>query len=256
MNKTKHPALFRHIEGLQGDRPWGTMLDAGTGVKSIRWLASLPTEKWTAVAGSIGEADRARDSVKETLRPQDQVVSGNWADPQLLSGDVFDTVLADYLLGAVEGFSPYFQSYLFMRLRPMTRSVLYVKGLEPYVPGARPETKAECLVWEIGRFRDACILLSGGRPYREYPAPWVVDHLQRAKFKVRNIEHFSIRYKEKFVNAQIDLCAPGLEKLADRPLATSLAARGEALRAEALEMIEGEGGLTAGRNYVVAAEPI
>ncbi len=256
MTERKHSALFRYIERLQGERPWGAMLDAGTGVNSIRWVAGLATERWTAVTCSAGEADRARDAIKDAQRPQDRIVLGNWADAGLLKGELYDTVLAGYLLGAIEGFSPYFQSYLFARLRPVTRGALYVTGLEPYVPTARPETRAERLVWEIGRFRDACMLLAGNMPYREYPAPWVVDHVQRAGFTVRNVKHFAIGYKEGFVNAQIDMCAPGLEKLADRALAQALTERGEALRAEALDLIGEEGALRACRNYVVAAEPV
>ena len=256
MTGQKHSALFRYIERLQGDRPWGAMLDAGTGVNSIRWVAGLATTRWTAVTCSAGEADRARDAIKGAERPQDRIVLGNWADAGLLKGEVYDTVLAGYLLGAIEGFSPYFQSYLFTRLRPVTGRALYVTGLEPYVPYDRPENRAGRVVWEIGRFRDACMLLAGNRPYREYPAPWVVDHVQRAGFVVRNVKHFNIGYKEGFVNAQIDMCAPGLEKLADRALAQALKARGEALRAEALGVIGAEGALRACRNYVVAAEPV
>ena len=49
---------------------------------------------------------------------------GNWVDPNLLKGAQYDTVLADYLLGAIEGFAPYYQPYLFKRLRPLTRKML------------------------------------------------------------------------------------------------------------------------------------
>ena len=256
MKDRKHSALFRHIEGLHGERPWGAVLDAGTGVNSISWVASLETERWTAVSGSAGETELARQAVGTALRPQDRVIQGNWAEADLLKGEIYDTVLADYLLGAVEGFAPYFQTYLFTRLRPLTRGALYVTGLEPYVPTARPETRAGRLLWEIGRFRDACMLLAGNRPYREYPAPWVVDQLQRAGFAVRNVKHFAIGYKERFVNAQIDMCAPGLETLADRALAQALKEHGEALRVEAVALIKEEGALRACRNYVVAAEPV
>ena len=250
-----HSTLYRYIESLHGERPWGAMLDAGTGVNSIRWVSGLTTERWTAVTGSAGEAARARNAIKAALRQQDQIVLGNWADAELLKGEIFDTVLADYLLGAVEGFAPYFQPYLFTRLRPLTRNALYVTGHEPYVPATRPETRAGRLLWEIGRFRDACVLLAGERPYREYPSPWVVDHLQQAGFAVRNVKRFDIGYKERFVNAQIDMCAPALETLSDRALAQALNDRGEALRAEALDVISAEGALRSCQNYVVFAEP-
>jgi len=256
VKKKKHSALYRHIEQLQGARPWGELLDAGTGTNSIRWVQALPTESWTAVTGSTGEADLVRGAVNGALRPDDRIITGNWADAQLLKGRVFDTVLADYLLGAMEGFAPYFQSYLFKRLRPLTRGRLYMTGLEPYVPTARPETKAARLVWEIGRYRDACGLMAGNMPYREYPSGWVIDHLKRAGFAVQNIKHFDVGYKNLFVNAQIDISARGLEALADRDLAKALKGRGEALRAEALEVIREEGALRACRNYVITAEPV
>lgn len=244
------------MERLQGERPWGAVLDAGTGVNSLSWVAGLATERWTAVTASNGEARWVGEAIAVAKRPQDQIIEGNWADPALLKGEVYDTVLADYLLGAIEGFAPYFQSHLFARLRPLTRRTLYVTGLEPYVPTLRPDTEAGRLLWEIGRFRDACVLLAGHMPYREYPAQWVVDHLPRAGFAVRAVKHFKIGYKKRFVNAQIDLVAPGLENLEDRALAEALKARGEALRAEALEAISAEGALRHCRNYVVVAEPV
>jgi len=256
MKVRKHPRLLRYIQRLQGDRPWGTLLDAGTGVQSIRWVADLGTEQWTAVSASPQHAERVRKAIKGAQRPNDRIVLGNWVDPDLLKDEVYDTVIVDYLLGAVEGFAPYFQAYLFSRLRPLTRKTLYLKGLEPYVPTMRPDNNAGRILWEIGRFRDACVLLGNDQPYREYPASWVVDHLNVAGFTVRKVKHFDIRYKKLFVNAQIDVCAPILEKLADRKLAVALKARGEALRAEALDVIRAEGALCSGRNYVIAAEPV
>ncbi|MEO1041745.1 MAG: class I SAM-dependent methyltransferase [Pseudomonadota bacterium] len=255
MAERKHSRLYRYIEQLHGDRPWGAFLDAGTGTNSISWVAELKTERWTAVTGSAGEADLAKSAIGAAQRPQDQIVLGNWADTGLLKGDVYDTVLADYLMGAVEGYQPYFQPYLFKRLRPLTRGTLYATGLEPYVPTPRPETRAGQMVWEIGRFRDACVLLKGGMPYREYPAPWVVHQLQGAGFTVQSVKHFSIGYKDIFVNAQIDIATRRLDFLTDRTLAQALNMRGEALRAEALALIKDEGALRACRNYVIAATP-
>ena len=254
MNAKKHPPLFRYIQTLHGRQPWGSVLDAGTGLQSIHWMADLETESWTAVSAAPSHAEPLRKALGSKIRDQDKIVIGNWIDGNLLKGEVFDTVIADYLLGAIEGFSPFFQPFLFRRLRPLTGKTLYVKGLEPYVPINRPETKAGQLIWEIGRHRDACVLLGGDVPYREYPAQWVVDQLKIAGFSVQNVKHFDIRHKARFVNAQIDLCLPGLERLPDRDLAQALKARGEALRAEALAFIEAEGALGFGQNYVIAAE--
>ena len=256
MKEHKHSALYRYIEDVHGKRPWGAFLDAGAGINSIRWVAGLSTKRWTAVTGSTSEADLVRKAVEAMKRPQDQIIQGNWVNDQLLEGETYDTVLTDYLLGALEGFAPYFQPYLFSRLRPLTRKMLYVTGLEPYVPISRPVTKAGSLVWEIGRFRDACVLLKGGTPYREYPSPWVVDHVKAAGFNVLDVKNFNIGYKESFVNAQINISLHGLDTLADHNLAQALDERGKALQAEAIEVISTEGALRYCRNYVITAEPI
>ncbi len=255
MGKRRKPSgLFRYIEELQGDVPWGSFLDAGTGTNSINWISSLPTARWTAVTGAKGHAIQVGESVEEVRRPQDRIILGNWADPALLAGERYDTVLADYLIGAVEGFAPYFQHTMFVRLKPLVGRRLYIVGLEPYVNG-QADTPAGKLVREIGCFRDACLLLTGEKPYREYPAQWVVDHLEGSGFRVIAAKRFPIRYKERFVNSQIEMCAPRLAKLADRPLALALTATGEDLRQRALDHIAREGSLRHGHDYVLAAEP-
>lgn len=236
-------ALLRHIERLQGERPWGSVLDAGTGLNSLRWVAGLRAENWTAVTGSKREAALAQDGIDAAALARGEVLVGNWADPSFLVGAAFDTVLADYLPGAVEGFAPYFQASLFLRLRPLVRGTPYVTGLEPYVPTDRPEDRGRRLLWEIGRFRDACVLMKGDVPYREYPAGWAEDQLARAGFKVRSVEHSKVAYKETFVNAQIEIAVGGLDRLRDRSLARALEAQGFELRAQALELIRTDGAL-------------
>ena len=252
----KPSKLFRYIEQVHGTRPWGAFLDAGTGVRSIQWVQQLATDRWTAVTGAPSDARAVDDVTSSTRRSQDQIVTGNWATADLLQGDAFDTVLADYLLGAVEGFAPYFQPYLFARLRPLTRGVLYVTGAEPYVPSDEPETPAGRSVWRIGRFRDACLLLSGELPYREYPSAWIVDQLKRSGFKPHALKRFEVRYQASFVNTQIDLSLTALRKLKDQTVAKALIAQGEDLRASALEVIAAEGGLVHGSDYVIAADPV
>lgn len=252
----KPSKLFRYIEQVQGPRPWGAFLDAGTGVRSIQWVQQLATDRWTAVTGAPNDATAVDAVTRATRRPQDQIVTGNWATADLLQGTQFDTVLADYLLGAVEGFAPYFQPYLFARLRPLTRGVLYVTGAEPYVPSDEPETPAGRAVWRIGRFRDACLLLSGELPYREYPSAWIVDQLNRSGFKPHSLKRFEVRYQASFVNTQIDLSLAALNKLKDETVAKALLGQGEDLRARALEVIAAEGGLAHGFDYVIAADPV
>jgi len=248
--------LFQYIEELQGEASWGSMLDAGTGTNSISWIASLDTEKWTAITGAAAHAIEVRDKVGQAKRPQDRIILANWTDPDLLKGEVYDTVLADYLLGAIDGFAPYFQPELFHRLRQVTRKQLYFVGLEPYVTD-EPESVDGKLVWRIGRYRDACLLLAGEMPYREYPSGWVADHMKLAGFKITAMRPFSIYYTAGFVHGQIDMCVPRLEKLADRKLAGRLLEYGKRLREEALSVMQKQDGkLRHGQDYVIAAVPV
>ena len=231
------------------------MLDAGTGLNSIQWIAQLPTDRWTAVTGTENEAERVRVAIGDLSRDCDEIILGNWANADLLRGEVFDTVLADYLAGAIEGHAPFFQPYLFNRLRPLTKQVLYVTGLEPYVPKPAPDEVGARTIWEIGRLRDACVLLAGDVPYREYPAGWVVDQLQRSKFEVQSVKHFKIGYKATFVNAQINIGLHAIDKLKDASLGASLKRRCEYLRERALSLIQSDGALRGCRNYVISAKP-
>jgi hypothetical protein len=244
---------FAHIEAMHGGAPFGRVLDAGTGVRSLRWLTTVETEAWTAVTGTRGMAARAQRVLGERFRPQDRLVVGNWADEKFLAGETYDIVLADHLLGAIEGFAPYFQTSLFERLRALTGKRLYVTGMEPYVV-ERPSDEAGALMWEIGRFRDACLLLAGQKPYREFPRDWVLAELRRSGFAPVAGQRLAVGYKAYFVNSQLDSAKAAAERLADKALANAMVAHGEALRARGLAHIERHGPL-AHAHYVIAAEP-
>ncbi|MBK7760445.1 MAG: class I SAM-dependent methyltransferase, partial [Deltaproteobacteria bacterium] len=206
--------LFASVERLQGTTPWGRVLDAGTGEHSLRWLSERPTEALAAVTASEAMARGLREKVP--LRPQDRLIIGNWTDPTLLAGETFDTVLADYLLGAVDGFAPYFQDQLFPRLRPLVRHRLYTIGLAPYPDVAEDEGGA--LILELARLRDACILLAKHRCYREYPLDWTCRHLERAGFTVEDAWSTPIVYRERFITGQLRVCESKLGYLSDKAL--------------------------------------
>lgn len=231
------------------------MLDAGTGTNSIRWITSIATERWVAVSGAMGHAAQVRDVAEPVRRAQDRLIVGNWADPQLLAGERFDTVLADYLIGAIEGFAPYFQERMFARLHGATAGRLYLVGLEPYV-SQDPGTEAGRIVWEIGRYRDAVLMLSGERPYREFPMEWVLEQLKAGGWQVISFRRFPICYRTRFVNSQIDMCLRRLEGMRERGLAAALHAKGEMLRVRAVDAVVRHDGLRHGFDYVIAAEPV
>ena len=101
MTAKKHPPLFRYIQKLHGSKPWGTVLDAGTGAQSLRWMADLETERWTAVSAAASHAAPLRKALGKGIRKQARILIGNWIDASLLKGEIFDTAIADSLLGAV-----------------------------------------------------------------------------------------------------------------------------------------------------------
>lgn len=246
--------LFEHITELQGAKPWGRFLDAGTGVNSSLWSTGLANERWVGVTGSAAHARQVEAEVGSRLRPEDQLIVGNWADESLLAHQRFDTVLADYLLGAVEGFSPYFQQQLFRRLKPHVGGALYVVGLDPYVP-APAVTSAERMVRAIGRMRDACLMLADETPYREYPAEWAINSLAEAGYQVSHARRFPNRYREAWVNGQLDMALRRVAKLSDRRVVRSLSESIRQLRGEAIALTASEGGLRAGADWVIAAVP-
>ena len=246
-------ALFHHVAELQGEVPWGRFLDAGTGVNSSLWSTALVTDRWVGVSGSPAHARQVEAEIGVRLRPDDRLVVGNWADETLLAGERFDTVLADYLLGAVEGFAPYFQARLFPRLRPLIARVIYVVGLDPYVVGPA-ESPADKMVRSIGRLRDTSLLLADETPYREYPAEWATHALTESGLRVTHARRFANRYRETWVNGQLDMALRRLPKLADRRLADALTDHVERLRVAGLELCRKEGGLRAGADWVIRAE--
>lgn len=253
--KAADSPIFQAIEKLQGERPWGSFLDAGTGRKSIEWICGLDTERWTAVTASNQMATTVKKAAGTARRRQDRIMVGNWMSEQLLFGERFDTVLLDYFIGAIEGFAPYWQDRALHRLRPHVGERLYLVGVEPYVV-TEPDTEAGKLVREIGRLRDACLLISGGRPYREYPLSWVIRHLGMAGFRVLEVRYFPIHYRERFVNGQLDLCLRQLAAFNDPDLAKAMHAQVESLRERALPLARSQEGLKYGADYVIVAEPM
>lgn len=226
-------ALFRSIERFQGDRPWGRMLDAGTGAHSLGWCRGLGASELVAVTGTA-----ARSQELDCLL-------GDWTDQTLLAGERFDTVLADYLVGAIDGFAPYFQSRLFHRLRRHVADRLYVVGMEPL-------EDEDNLATRIARLRDACILLAGHRCYREYPRAWVLRSLESSGYRVLDSWAIPIVYRQRWVNGQLDVALRKLPWFKDPGLAAAMRNEIERLRSESLAQVP----LTLGEDYVVVAEPV
>ncbi|MCZ6793109.1 MAG: class I SAM-dependent methyltransferase [Planctomycetota bacterium] len=246
-------ALFSFIEQLQAGTPWESVLDAGTGSHSLEWISGLPTSRWTGVTGEARVADRLRREFSSVMRPVDRIACGDWSDPLFLQGETFSVVVADYLLGALDGFAPYFQDRLFERLRRHVGTRMYVVGLAPY-PGSSDHPWGQVVV-EVARLRDACILLAGHRCYREYALDWTLRQLEAADFVVEETRVFPIRYGLPFVDEQLDVCLRKLPSFRDQRLAASMRRSVESLRERAHSLHAIHRGASFGEDYVVYARP-
>ncbi len=235
--------LFAQIEAEQGS--FGSVLDAGTGEHSLAWLAALPTERWTAVTATASYAEGLRGQVRP--RAQDRIVVGNWGDDDFLRGEAFDVVIAHHLLVAIEATAPYFQDLLFHRLRRHVKRRLYVIEQEPLPAQLAGDAQ---LVVDIARLRDACTLLAGERPYREYPLGWTVDSLEAAGFRIVKKGVMPVIRPPADQAAQLAAAARHAANIADAALRAALEARIAELR-ERSRAVTAE----AGAHYLVVAEP-
>ena len=229
--KPSSDALFRYIESLHQSSPTdlpslGSVLDAGTGSHSLRWLCSLEKQgcltNWTAVTADAGMLQSVKKELSK-VHPSSEggLVLGNWASSsdlvqappsthlahntgEILTGKTYDTILADYLLGAMDGFSPYYQDLLLPRLssRLSPSGLLHVAGLSP-IPDSLPSPSSN-LICEIRRVRDACILLAGHRCYREYPSDWVVRQAAPG-LTVEAVKSFPILWSEETAMRQVNV---------------------------------------------------
>lgn len=173
----------------------------------------------------------------------------------LLEGQQFDTILADYLVGAIDGFSPYFQDQVFHRLMPHLApgGRLYVVGLQPIPDSAPGDADVFC---RITRARDACILLAGHRCYREYPQVWIERHVARAGMTVVEARQYPIRYDRGTLTRQINVGRSKLKLFPSRGMAREMGQVLDDLEKESAEAIERQpdGRITLGFDYVVVAE--
>ena len=245
--------LFSQIADWQGGQPWASFLDAGTGSHSLSWIASLKTERWTAVTGSQQRCCELSQDFGGHMRPTDHIVVGNWADPGFLKGQKFETVLADYLLGALDGFAPYFQDQLFARLKNQVAGTLYVVGLEPWLE--KPDSVGGRLIVNIGRLHDACLLLAERRCYREYPREWALRSLDAAGFDVEASAALPILYGPKYIRNQLAVARRQLPLFKDAALASAMGDFMESLEQQALALIARDGQIRFGSDYVIKARP-
>ena len=141
---------------------WAVLASSSGDVSSAAAVPPRMTmNSYTAVTADKVMQRRVRDKAAELgVEGQGDVFVGNWADDALLGGWTYNTVLANYLVGSIDGFSPYFQVRILPRLArhlaPGGR--MYVIGLQPVPDGAGGGGDVFCRITKVC---DACILLAG-----------------------------------------------------------------------------------------------
>ena len=169
---------------------------------------------------------------------------------------MYDTILADYLIGAVDGFSPFQQDVIVAKLaqhlNPDGR--LYVIGMNPIPDHATPPAD---VVTEVRRVRDSCILLAGHRPYREFPLDWMNRHLDRANFEVVNTKSFTILHSEESILRQLRVGQSKLPLFPNDELRRGMEAYGLELTERVKTAVRGTatGRIPLSYDYVIAAKP-
>lgn len=242
-------SLFATVARHHGDRPWGRVLDAGTGAHSLRWVAGV-ADSWVAVTADPHQAGPLR---KEHAGGKGEILLARWEDEALLDGHVFDVVLCDYLVGAVDRFTPYYQLGILERLRRHCAGRFYFIGLEPWpTQGGTPGAQ---LLIDMARVRDAAFVLAGDRPYREYPSSWVVDVLGRTGYRVESVEHFGNLYKHGHLTAQLRVAERYAQRAPAGALRSGMLAEIDALRRRGFGHPELARGVRLSSDYIIVAEP-
>jgi len=189
-----------------------------------------------------------------------KVVVGNWAaekggDMEICAGEKFDTILADYLVGAIDGFSPYFQDQIFPCLATKLNSGgrIYVVGLNPIPDKVEGDADIFCRVTKL---RDACILLAGHRCYREYPVDWIQRHLELSGLTVVGTSKFPIMYSHTTIMKQLNVARSKLRLFRSKGLADEMGKAIDELEQESKTVTGNcpKGFFKLGFDYVVTAE--
>ncbi len=211
---------------------------------------------------------------------------------------MFDVVIADYLVGAMEGFTPFQQEKLFSQLKKYVGKRMYIVGQEPYqlpndyhgklnysehVKHANGEKLAQEMVSsilivgcisepkftnpDIMKLRDAVLLLTGERFYREFPVEWIIHALETAGYKVEDVRLFPIVWGSSALLKQLQLCTDKMEQIRGQPIMISPTASQSLLdeltyQVKSLSWLVKQSrviqsaGVCYGMDYVVTASPI
>ena len=194
-------------------KSWGHVLDAGAGLSSMCWLMEQRYTSLTEITatnnGRYGALD-LRKAVNNFERVN--IVLGNWKQPdfidRMLNTKLYDVVVADYLLGAIERHWPYGADTMMDRLLRVVKpgGYLLVVGLEPYELLLDRNDKQDRLVLDIESIGDAAARLTGVATYRELPEEWIRHQVERqnTEYSVVATKQFEMALTKTSLGNQLD----------------------------------------------------
>ena len=260
MTKVSTDSLFAAIEARQDPKGWKSVLDAGTGKHSLKWLLSIADEKKIERIVAVTADEQYAASLKSELqlRPCDEIILGNWNDPEFLKDEKFHVVIADYLIGAIDGFAPYFQEDMLGVLSRLVEPLcgqLHVIGMEPIdiLPKNTIFPDVQELILDVVRARDACILLAGHRCYREYPKEWLLSQLNKSGFAIECECDMRIVYNQQTVCRQINVARCKLPLFAHAGLANEMKQQLDDLESKVSKVFNNNRRFPIGFDYVITA---
>jgi hypothetical protein len=280
--------LGEATDAARGHKRWGHTLDAGSGANSMSWLCGQPTESVVAVTAAKSMRRKMKSKLKYPCKPVELLAEaaksgqrpagrpnvllvGNWfgADdsgkPPLTEHPVytaqkFDTVLAEYLLGALEHFAAFNEQKLMdvLAASVVEGGLLLFCGRVPFdypgPAGYKNYSKAEQIVLDTERIRDASMLLSHQREYREFPPWWVVAAIEERGLEVVKQKEFRNVANLEYVTQQLQWAAREAKTVPSPALAADLIKHIDAVQAEADadEILKREGAAFGGSYCLVA----
>lgn len=167
----------------------------------------------------------------------------------------------DYLVGAIEGFAPYYQDAIIERIARhlVPGGRVYLVGLQPLSESppndleSEDDVAASKLIQEMARVRDACILLAGRRCYREFPMTWCHRQLEVAGFAVESSIKLANVYKRETVQRQLQVAKNQFVWFNDENLQEAMTQKIGTLEQRAATLFEGGKKIRFGFDYVLAA---
>ena len=277
--------LEKATNAVRGHKRWGHVLDAGTGPGSMSWLCGQPTESVVAVTAARDMAIGMKRKLRKPCKPVELLLDatptadqpnvllvGNWFTgenqrPPLTQHPVysarrFDTVLAEYLLGALEHFAAFNERKMIDMLVSSMKDdgLLLFCGRSPFdYPG--PEdykskySRAKQLVLDTERIRDAAMLLSQQREYREFPAWWVAEEFKKRGLEIFRQKTFHSKVDIEYITSQLEWATREAKKVTMHSLSADLLKYIKVLQAETDATMTGASVAFGGSYCIVARKP-